>query len=241
MGTLILGLFTSLHYNCESRLYLQWSCKVSLLPLIAARLSHKFNVHSVLLRPGGHFIIITINILIIMAIIIFILIITTLHWFFLIPQKLVEPGNPGCVQYVLVGEGGQLTPLGPLLQVCVCVCVILLSSPSICHLLLCVWVVILFLSQVLYHINTGWRFRLRWGVISIGWVRWCEYQKCNDYDEIVHADKGSRHERKVQFFLTLFKRPLPPPPLRLNIMWWIFFEGILTKVRRRLSQQLSTK
>jgi len=31
-------------------------------------------------------------------------------------KKLVEPGNPGCVQYVLVGEGGQLTPLGPLLQ-----------------------------------------------------------------------------------------------------------------------------
>ena len=29
----------------------------------------------------------------------------------------MEPGNPGCVQYVLVGEGGQLTPLGPLLQV----------------------------------------------------------------------------------------------------------------------------
>ena len=24
--------------------------------------------------------------------------------------------------------------------------------------------------------------------------------------------KGSRHERKVQFFLTLFKRPLTPPP-----------------------------
>ena len=25
------------------------------------------------------------------------------------------------------------------------------------------------------------------------------------------ACKGSRHERKVQFFLTLFKRPLTPP------------------------------
>ena len=140
-GCFNFGSLTSLHYNCESRLYLQWSCKVSLLPLRAARLSHKFNVHSVLLRPGGHFIIITINILIIMTIIIIILIITSLHWFFLIPQKLVEPGNPGCVQYVLVGEGGQLTPLGPLLQVCVCVCVciILLSSPGICHLLLCVF------------------------------------------------------------------------------------------------------
>ena len=32
--------------------------------------------------------------------------------------------------------------------------------------------------------------------------------------------KGSHPERKVQFFLTLFKRPLsPPPPFRLNIMW----------------------
>ena len=30
--------------------------------------------------------------------------------------------------------------------------------------------------------------------------------------------KGSHPERKVQFFLTLFKRPLTPPPLRLNIM-----------------------
>ena len=30
--------------------------------------------------------------------------------------------------------------------------------------------------------------------------------------------KGSRHERKVQFFLTLFKRPLTPP-FHLNIMW----------------------
>ena len=26
------------------------------------------------------------------------------------------------------------------------------------------------------------------------------------------AAKGSRHERKLQFFLTFFKRPLPPPP-----------------------------
>ena len=36
--------------------------------------------------------------------------------------------------------------------------------------------------------------------------------------------KGSRHQRKVQFFLTLFKSPLPPPPFRLNIMWWIFLK-----------------
>ena len=35
-------------------------------------------------------------------------------------------------------------------------------------------------------------------------------------------NKGSHHERKVQFFWTLFKRP--PPPFRLNIMWWIFLK-----------------
>ena len=36
------------------------------------------------------------------------------------------------------------------------------------------------------------------------------------------SPKGSHPERKVQFFWTLFKRPLTPPPFRLNIMWWIF-------------------
>ena len=38
-------------------------------------------------------------------------------------------------------------------------------------------------------------------------------------------DKGSHHERKVQFFLTLFKKPLtPPPPIRLNITWQMFLK-----------------
>ena len=36
--------------------------------------------------------------------------------------------------------------------------------------------------------------------------------------------KGSHPLRKVQFFWTLFKRPLTPPPFRLNIMWWIFLK-----------------
>ena len=37
-------------------------------------------------------------------------------------------------------------------------------------------------------------------------------------------DKGSHRVRKVQFFWTLFKRHLTPPPFRLNIMWWIFLK-----------------
>ena len=41
-------------------------------------------------------------------------------------------------------------------------------------------------------------------------------------------------------FLTLFKKPLTPP-FRLNTYVVNFSEGILTKVRKRLSQQLSTK
>ena len=35
---------------------------------------------------------------------------------------------------------------------------------------------------------------------------------------VMVESKGSHPERKVQFFLTLFKRPLTPP-FRLNIMW----------------------
>ena len=54
-------------------------------------------------------------------------------------------------------------------------------------------------------------------------------------------NKGSHRVRKVQFFLTLFKRPLPPPPLSFEHHVVNFSEGILTKVRKRLSQQLSTK
>ena len=50
--------------------------------------------------------------------------------------------------------------------------------------------------------------------------------------------KGSLHTRKVQFFLTLFKNPLTPP-LPLSYEYYVvnFSEGILTEVRKRLSQQ----
>ena len=37
------------------------------------------------------------------------------------------------------------------------------------------------------------------------------------WDDLM-ANKGSHPLRKVQFFLTLFKRPLTPPPFHLNIM-----------------------
>ena len=42
--------------------------------------------------------------------------------------------------------------------------------------------------------------------------------------------------RKVQFFNIVKKSLLPPPPFRLNIVV-NFSEGILTKVRKRQSQQ----
>ena len=42
-------------------------------------------------------------------------------------------------------------------------------------------------------------------------------------------NKGSRRFKKVQFFLTLFKRPLTPPPFYLNIcpiLQGVFFERV---------------
>ena len=65
-------------------------------------------------------------------------------------------------------------------------------------------------------------------------------ESCHNQDCPGRDYKGSRHVRKVQFFLTLFKRPLTPP---LSFEHYVvnFSEGILTKVRKRLSQQLSTK
>ena len=49
-------------------------------------------------------------------------------------------------------------------------------------------------------------------------------------------------QEEYSFFNIVQKAFGPPPPsIRLNIMWWIFFEGILTNVRKRLSQQLLTK
>ena len=38
------------------------------------------------------------------------------------------------------------------------------------------------------------------------------------------TDLGIHRPPKVQFFLTLFKKPLTPPPFCLNIMWWIFLK-----------------
>ena len=39
----------------------------------------------------------------------------------------------------------------------------------------------------------------------------------------INQTKGSRHERKVQFFFNIVQKAIdPPPPFRLNIMWWSF-------------------
>jgi|OM-RGC.v1.029846433 hypothetical protein len=58
---------------------------------------------------------------------------------------------------------------------------------------------------------------------------------------IEEADKGSHPVKKVHFFLTLFKKPLTPPPHSFEHYVVNFSEGILTKVRKRLSRQLSKK
>ena len=63
--------------------------------------------------------------------------------------------------------------------------------------------------------------------------------RIQEYDE--DGYKGSHPERKVQFFLTFFKKPLTPPPFSFEHYVVNFSEGILTKVRKRVSQQLSTK
>ena len=45
----------------------------------------------------------------------------------------------------------------------------------------------------------------------------------------INGDKGSPPLRKVQFFLTLFKRPLTPPPFYLNIcpiLQGVFFKRV---------------
>ena len=51
----------------------------------------------------------------------------------------------------------------------------------------------------------------------------------------LRESKGSLRVRKVQFFLTLFK--MPPPPLSFEHYVVNFSDGILTEVRKRLSQQ----
>ena len=52
---------------------------------------------------------------------------------------------------------------------------------------------------------------------------------------------GKPSREKSAVFLTLFKKPLTPPPLSFEHYVVNFSEGILTKVRKRLSRQLSTK
>ena len=48
-------------------------------------------------------------------------------------------------------------------------------------------------------------------------------------------------QEKCSFFNIVQKAFDPPPTLRLNMYVVNFSEGILTKVRKRLSQQLLTK
>ena len=58
------------------------------------------------------------------------------------------------------------------------------------------------------------------------------------------SSKGSHPERKVQFFDIVQKAFDPPPPPRPHLFEHYvmnFSEGILTKERKRLSRQLSTK
>ena len=75
--------------------------------------------------------------------------------------------------------------------------------------------------------NNCWRSKGR-GVSELGFI-------CSAYDKQSHL--GKPPDKKSAVFLTLFKKPLPPPPpFRLNIYVVNFSEGILTKVRKRLSQ-----
>ena len=52
--------------------------------------------------------------------------------------------------------------------------------------------------------------------------------------------KGSLHTRKVQFFFNIVQKAFDPP---FSFEHYVvnFSEGTLTKVRKRLSRQLSTK
>ena len=54
-------------------------------------------------------------------------------------------------------------------------------------------------------------------------------------------NKGSHRVRKVQFFFNIVQKAFDPPPLLFLHHVLNFSEGILTKVRKRLSRQLSTK
>ena len=73
------------------------------------------------------------------------------------------------------------------------------------------------------------------------WKKTYQWSQLGKIDPKDYLNKGSHRIRKVQFFLTLFKRPLTPPPLSFEHYVVNFSEGILTKVRKCLSRQLSTK
>ena len=53
--------------------------------------------------------------------------------------------------------------------------------------------------------------------------------------------KGSHRPPKVQFFFNIVQKAFDPPPLSFEHYVVNFSEGILTKVRKHLSRQLSTK
>ena len=56
-----------------------------------------------------------------------------------------------------------------------------------------------------------------------------------------YGTQGRHRARKVQFFFNIVQKAFDPPPLLFEHYVVNFSEGILTKVRKRLSQQLSTK
>ena len=72
----------------------------------------------------------------------------------------MEPGNPGCVQYVLVGEGGQLTPLGPLLQVTIALMFVYPGTlDPMGHLVILIMIAMLFFiktKELLFSILGRW-------------------------------------------------------------------------------------
>ena len=52
---------------------------------------------------------------------------------------------------------------------------------------------------------------------------------------------GKPPDKKSAVFFNIVQKAFDPPPFRLNIYVVNFSEGILTKVHKRLSKQLSTK
>ena len=63
--------------------------------------------------------------------------------------------------------------------------------------------------------------------------------KASFFQEALKLGKPSF--KKSAVFLNIFQKAFAPPPLSFEHYVVNFSEGILTKVRKRLSQQLSTK